>query len=320
MPELPDIEVYRKAIEQRLTGATLRRVRIKSPFLLRTFEPPIEAAEGQRVLSVERLGKRIVLVVEQDLFLVLHLMIAGRLLWKDGDVGAKGKLDLAAFVFEIDRPRGLEGLAPAASAPNAFATLVFTEASQKKRASLHVVRGRAGLATHDPGGIEPLTCTLAVFRSVLRAENRTLKRRLTDPRAFSGIGNAYSDEILHHARLSPIRLTSALDDAEVARLHASTREVLALWCERLQKEFDGRFPGVGQITAFRPDFAVHGKYGQPCPACRSPVQRIVHAENEINYCATCQTGGKVLADRSLSRLLKNDWPRTIAEWEEELGG
>jgi formamidopyrimidine-DNA glycosylase len=319
MPELPDIELLRDGLHSRVVGATLRRVRIKSPFVLRTFEPPIEDVEGRRVLGVERIGKRLVLGLDGDLFLVLHLMIAGRLLWKPGDIGAKGKLDLAAFVFELDgletaAARGLEG-----PAPGTVATLVFTEASQKKRAALHVVRGRAGLTQHDPGGIEPLTCSLADFNRVLRAENRTLKRRLTDPRAFSGIGNAYSDEILHHARLSPIRLTSALDDAEIARLHASTRDVLALWCERLQKEFDGRFPGVGEITAFRPDFAVHGKYGQPCPVCKSPVQRIVHAENEINYCATCQTGGKVLADRSLSRLLKDDWPRTIAEWEEELG-
>lgn len=324
VPELPDIELLRGALGARVVGATLRRVRIKSPFVLRTFDPPIDEVEGKRVTDVERLGKRLVLALESDLFLVLHLMIAGRLLWKPGDVGAKGKLDLAAFVFEVDghesdAARGLEGPAPAASAPGGLATLLFTEASQKKRASLHVVRGRAALAEHDPGGIEPLTCSRADFTRVLRAENRTLKRRLTDPRAFSGIGNAYSDEILHHARLSPIRLTSAIEDAEVARLHASTRQVLTLWCERLEQEFDGRFPGVGEITAFRPDFAVHGRYGKPCPVCNSPVQRIVHAENEINYCATCQTGGKVLADRSLSRLLKDDWPRTIAEWEEELG-
>ncbi|MBY0114340.1 MAG: hypothetical protein K2Y21_16120 [Phycisphaerales bacterium] len=317
MPELPDIELLRGALRSRVVGATLRRVRIKSPFVLRTFEPPIEAAEGHRVVNVERLGKRLVLALTDDFFLVLHLMIAGRLLWKHGEVAPKGKLDLAAFVFETEAAD--TDPAPAASAPGAIVTLVFTEASPKKRASLHLVRGRHALAAHDPGGIEPLTCTLAEFRRVLQAENRTLKRRLTDPRAFSGIGNAYSDEILHHARLSPIRLTSALEAAEVARLHASTRDVLSLWCDRLQKEFDGRFPGVGEITAFRPDFAVHGKYAQPCPICHSPVQRIVHAENEINYCATCQTGGKVLADRSLSRLLKDDWPRTIAEWEEELG-
>lgn len=314
VPELPDIELLRGALRSRVIGATLRRVRIKSPFVLRTFEPPIDAAEEKRVLDVERIGKRLVLALESDLFLVIHLMIAGRLLWKSGDAAAKGKLDLAAFLFEVDAARGLEG-----PAPGQLATLVFTEASQKKRASLHLVRGRAALAEHDPGGVEPITCSLAAFTKVLRAENRTLKRRLTDPRAFSGIGNAYSDEILHHARLSPIRLTLALGDDEVARLHASTREVLMLWCERLEKEFDGRFPGVGEITAFRPDFAVHGRYGKPCPDCGSPVQRIVHAENEINYCATCQTGGKVLADRSLSRLLKDDWPRTIAEWEEELG-
>lgn len=315
MPELPDIELYRRSIEQRLIGATLRRVHIKSPFLLRTFDPPIESVEGARILSVERLGKRLVFAIEDDLFLVLHLMIAGRLLWKDADVLPKGKLDLATFVFRLATPRQAPGITPSPDA-----TLVLTEASPKKRASLHLVRGRDALRAHDPGGIEPLTCSLAAFTRALQAENRTLKRRLTDPHAFSGIGNAYSDEILHHARLSPVRLTSALDDDEIARLHAATREVLTSWCQRLEREFAGRFPGVGQITAFRPDFAVHGKYAQPCPVCASPVQRIVHAENEINYCATCQTGGKVLADRSLSRLLKDDWPRTIAQWEEELGG
>lgn len=319
MPELPDIELYRGALARRVIGATLRRVRIRSPFVLRTFEPPIDEAEGQRVRGVERIGKRILLGLDDDLFLVLHLMIAGRLLWKNGEVGAKGKLDLAAFVFERDGARGGAGAADRADGA-AVATLLFTEASPKKRASLHLVRGRVALAAHDPGGIEPLTCGLAEFARVLRAENRTLKRRLTDPRGFSGIGNAYSDEILHHARLSPIRLTSALDDSEIARLHVATRTVLALWCDRLEREFSGRFPGVGEITAFRPDFAVHGKYGRPCPVCGSPVQRIVHAENEINYCATCQTGGRVLADRSLSRLLKDDWPRTIEEWEEKMGG
>jgi formamidopyrimidine-DNA glycosylase len=228
-------------------------------------------------------------------------MIAGRLLWKAPGAKPKGKIDLASFDFDE------------------FGVLVLTEASPKKRASLHVIRGREALAAHDRGGIDVLACSLADFGNVLVAENRTLKRRLTDPRAFSGIGNAYSDEILHAARLSPVKLTGSLKPDEIARLHEGTIRVLKEWIDRLRMEFADRFPGVGEITAFRPEFAVHGKYGKPCPICGSPVQRIVHAENETNYCATCQTGGKVLADRSLSRLLKDDWPRTIEEWESDVG-
>lgn len=269
--------------------------------MLRTFDPPVDAAEGKRVVSVERLGKRILLGLEPDLFLVVHLMIAGRLLWKAAGTKPKGKIDLASFDF------GDAGV------------LVLTEASPKKRASLHVLRGREALAAHDRGGIDVLRCSLAEFGAVLTGENRTLKRRLTDPRAFSGIGNAYSDEILHAARLSPVKLTGSLKSEEIGRLHESTVRVLQDWIKRLRAEFANRFPGVGEITAFRPEFAVHGKYGKPCPVCGSPVQRIVHAENETNYCATCQTGGKVLADRSLSRLLKEDWPRTIEEWESDVG-
>lgn len=301
MPELPDIEAYLGALRPRVVDRLLERIRIKGPFLLRTVDPPVEAAEGARVLGVERIGKRIVLALEGDVFLVIHLMIAGRLLWKSGSVLPRGKIDLAAFEFAES------------------GTLLLTEASPKKRASLHVVQGRGELAAMGRGGLDVLSAPGERFAAVMRAENRTLKRRLTDPRAFDGIGNAYSDEILHEARLSPIKLTHAMSDAEIAALHAAARDVLATWTERLKKRFATKFPGTGDITAFRPEFAVHGKYGQPCPVCGSPIQRIVHAENETNYCATCQTGGKVLADRSLSRLLKKDWPRTIEEWESELG-
>jgi len=301
VPELPDIEAYLGVLRPRVVDRLLSRIVIKGPFLLRTFEPPVDAAEGKRVVSVERLGKRIVLALEADLFLVIHLMIAGRLLWKTAGTKPKGKIDLASFDFEDS------------------GTLILTEASPKKRASLHVIRGRDALAAQDRGGIDVLSCSPSDFGRVLIHENRTLKRRLTDPRAFSGIGNAYSDEILHAARLSPVKLTSAMKPDEVARLHESTLRVLTEWIARLRGEFANRFPGVGEITAFRPEFAVHGKYGKPCPVCGSPVQRIVHAENETNYCATCQTGGKVLADRSLSRLLKDDWPRTIEGWESDLG-
>lgn len=302
MPELPDIEAYIGALTPRVVGRRLESIIIKGPFLLRTFDPPIESAEGRAVQSVERLGKRIVLGLEGDLFLVIHLMISGRMLWKEGKVLPKGKIDLASFRFE---------------GPS---TLLLTEASPKKRASLHLLQGREALALQDRGGIGVLSCTPVEFAQVLRAENRTLKRRLTDPRAFSGIGNAYSDEILHAAKLSPVKLTRSLTDAEAERLHAGVIRILTEWTARLHKQFAHKFPGVGEITAFRPEFAVHGKYGKPCPVCASPVQRIVHAENETNYCATCQTGGKVLADRSLSRLLKDDWPRTIEEWESEIGG
>lgn len=301
MPELPDIEAYLGALRPRVVDRVLSRIVIKGPFLLRTFDPPVDAAEGKRVKSVERLGKRIVLGLEDELFLVVHLMIAGRLLWKAAGAKPTGKIDLASFDF------GESGV------------LILTEASPKKRASLHLIRGRAALAAHDRGGIDVLACSPAEFGAVLVAENRTLKRRLTDPRAFSGIGNAYSDEILHAARLSPVKLTNSMKPEEVARLHEATVRVMKDWIARLDAEFVDHFPGVGEITAFRPEFAVHGKYGKPCPVCGSPVQRIVHAENETNYCATCQTGGKVLADRSLSRLLKDDWPRTVEEWESDVG-
>ncbi|MBL8874214.1 MAG: formamidopyrimidine-DNA glycosylase [Phycisphaerae bacterium] len=301
MPELPDIEAYLGALRPRVVDRVLSRTLIKGPFLLRTFEPPVDAVEGKRIRSVERLGKRIVLGMEDELFLVIHLMIAGRLLWKAAGAKPTGKIDLASFDF------GDSGV------------LLLTEASPKKRASLHVIRGRDALAAQDRGGIDVLACSPGEFGAVLAAENRTLKRRLTDPRAFSGIGNAYSDEILHAAKLSPVKLTSSMKPEEVARLQEATVRVMKTWIARLHAEFAGRFPGVGEITAFRPEFAVHGKYGKPCPVCGSPVQRIVHAENETNYCATCQTGGKVLADRSLSRLLKDDWPRTIEEWESDVG-
>jgi len=296
VPELPDITIYLEAIRPRVLGRRLDRVRIKSPFLLRTVEPPIETSEGRPVTGLSRLGKRIVLGLEGDLFLVIHLMIAGRLLWKDPGRMPIGKTDLAAFSFDSG-------------------TLILTEASPKHRASLHLVRGAAALNALDSGGLDVLSADLPAFAGAMRRENRTLKRALTDPRILSGIGNAYSDEILHAARLSPVRLTSALSDAELARLLAAAKETLLAWTDRLREEFRGRFPGRGQITAFRDGFAVHGRFGLPCPVCGSKVQRIIHAENETNYCPRCQTGGKLLADRSLSRLLKDDWPKTIDELE-----
>lgn len=315
VPELPDIRVYTELLTRRVVGHTLRRVSIRSPFLLRTFEPPIESAEGRRVSSVSRLGKRVVFEIEGDLFLVLHLMIAGRLLWKPASTASSnkpdvkpsvkptGKIDLAAFTFD-------DG------------TLLLTEAGTTKRASLHVLSGRDALAAHHRPGLDVLTANANAFAAALRSQSRTLKRALTDPRILDGIGNAYSDEILHAARLGPLKLTSSLTDEELNRLFNAARATLETWTDRLRHEFEldrpgpGRFPTAGQITAFRPDFAVHGKYRQPCPVCASPVQRIVHAENQVNYCATCQTNGKILADRAMSQLLKKDWPRTIAEWEE----
>lgn len=296
MPELPDITIYVEALRPRAVGQRLDRVRIKSPFLLRTFEPPIEAVAGRTVTGVSRLGKRIVLGLEGDLFLVIHLMIAGRLLWKDAGRAPTGKIDLATFEF-------------------GSGTLLLTEASQKRRASLHVVRGEPALKALDAGGIDVFTAAPAQFTAALRRENRTLKRAMTDPRTLSGVGNAYSDEILHAAGLSPIKLTSALSGDEFDRLLAAARSTLELWTQRLRDEFRGRFPGQGQITAFRDGFAVHGRFGMPCPVCGTKVQRIVRADNETNYCPKCQTGGKILADRSLSRLLKDDWPRTIEELE-----
>jgi formamidopyrimidine-DNA glycosylase len=299
MPELPDVTIYLEALAARVLDQPLEKVRLASPFVLRTVEPPISAVEGKRVVGLRRLGKRLVLELEDELFLVIHLMIAGRLRWEKRGAKPPGKLGLAAFDF----PAG---------------TLLLTEASPKKRAALHVVRGRAALAAHDPGGLEPLDASAGEFAAALRQERHTLKRALTDPHLLSGIGNAYSDEILHAARLSPVQLTSALDDGALARLHAATQSTLQHWTERLRADFAGRFPGVGEITAFRPDFAVHGKYGQPCPVCATPVQRIRYADNETNYCPTCQTGGRLLADRSLSRLLKQDWPKSLDEMEARL--
>lgn len=294
MPELPDITIYIEALRPRVLGQRLDRVRIKSPFLLRTFEPSIDAAAGRTVMDISRLGKRIVLGLGGDLFLVIHLMIAGRLLWKDPGRGPTGKIDLATFEF-------------------ATGTLLLTEASQKRRASLHVIQGAAGLRALDAGGIDVLAATPAELATALRRENRTLKRALTDPRTVSGIGNAYSDEILHRAKLSPLAMTANLSAVDTERLFHAVQSTLQDWIDRLRMETAGGFPE--KVTAFREAMAVHGRYGEPCPVCGAPVQRIVYAENEVNYCARCQTDGKVLADRSLSRLLKKSWPRSIDELE-----
>ena len=296
MPELPDVTVYVERVGERVVGQTLERVRLASPFLLRSVAPPLSSVDGKRVLGLERLGKRIVFALADDYFLVLHLMVAGRLKWP-GQKEAKipGKVGLAAFDFSTG-------------------TLILTEASSKKRASLHVVEGRAGLAEHDRGGLEPVGATKQAFREVIRRENHTIKRTLTDPRLFSGIGNAYSDEILHRAQLSPVALTSRLGEPEIARLQKATESLLREWTDKLRQESATKFPE--KVTAFREDFAVHGKYRQPCPVCKKPVQRIRYAENETNYCATCQTGGKLLADRGLSRLLHGDWPKSIDEMDE----
>ena len=298
MPELPDVTVYLECLHPRVVGRTLDKVRLSSPFLLRSVEPPLSQADGKTVCGLRRLGKRLVFELGDELFLVLHLMIAGRLHWKARGAKPPGKIGLAAFDFSNG-------------------TLILTEAGTKKRASLHLVRGEAGLAQHQPGGVEVLDADLAAFRAALLRENHTLKRSLTDPRLFSGIGNAYSDEILHRARLSPLTWTSRLSDAEVARLFEATRTTLNEWVARLREEAGDGFPE--KVTAFREGMAVHGRFGQPCPACGTAVQRIVYADNETNYCPRCQTGGKVLADRSLSRLLKDDWQRTIEELEEAQG-
>jgi formamidopyrimidine-DNA glycosylase len=295
LPEYPDITVYHEHLAALLVGKRLERVRLASPFFLRSVDPPIREAEGQRVTGLSRLGKRIVVRLESASFLVVHLMIAGRLRWRPRGTKLVGKVGLAAFDFESG-------------------TLLVTEASSKKRASLHFVRDEAALRAHDPGGLEILENDLASFRAALARESHTLKRALTDPRLFSGIGNAYSDEILHRARLSPVKLTRQLDDAETARLFEATRSTLLEWTERLRGEAGPRFPE--KVTAFREGMAVHGRYRLPCPECGAPVQRITYAENETNYCARCQTGGKLLADRSLSRLMKEDWPRTLEEMEE----
>ena len=294
MPELPDIVLYIERLEPLILGEPLQRARVASPFLVRSVAPPLDEVEGKRVVALRRLGKRIALGLEEELFLVLHLMIAGRLRWRTRGAPIPRKMGLAA----LDFPRG---------------TLLITEASPKKRASLHLVRGHQALAEFERGGLEVLEADLTAFSAALIRENRTLKRALTDPRLFSGIGNAYSDEILHRARLSPLRLTGRLTPGEVERLHVAVRETLLEWIDRLRRETAGRFPE--KVTAFHAGMAVHGRYGLPCPACGAPVQRIVYAENETNYCARCQTGGKRLADRALSRLLREDWPRNLAELE-----
>jgi formamidopyrimidine-DNA glycosylase len=292
VPELPDVTVYVESIAARVAGQPLQGVRVASPFVVRTFDPPLSAASGRRVLEVRRLGKRIVFVLEGGLFLVIHLMIAGRFKWLERGAKIPGKVGLAA----LDFPPG---------------TLVLTEAATKKRASIHLARA---LDEFQRGGIEPLMCTLDEFEAALRRENHTLKRSLTDPRLFSGIGNAYSDEILHRAKLSPALLTQRMSRDEVRALFQATRTVLTEWTERLRQEAREKFPE--KVTAFRDDFAVHGKYKQPCPVCGTAVQRIAYADNETNYCPRCQTGGKLLSDRSLARLLHEDWPRTIEELEE----
>jgi len=295
VPELPDILAYLAALETRVTGERLESIRLGNPFLLRSVSPPLASAEGRKVLGLRRIGKRIVFELEGDLFLVLHLMVAGRLHWRKRGAKVGGRGALAAFDF----PEG---------------SLVLSEVSTKKRASLHLVEGRAALAEFDRGGIEVLEADLPAFRSALTRENHTLKRALTDPRLLSGIGNAYSDEILHRARLSPAKLTHRLTDEEIGRLHAAVGDVLRDWIERLGTEARRAFPE--KVTAFREGMAVHGRYGKACPVCGKPVQRIVYAENEANYCATCQTGGKLLADRALSQLLRGDWPKTLEELEE----
>ncbi|KPJ83396.1 MAG: formamidopyrimidine-DNA glycosylase [Gemmatimonas sp. SG8_23] len=295
MPELPEITAYLDGLTRTIVGQPLEKVRLRSPSLLRTWDPPLSEAEGREVVGLRRLGKRIVWEMEGDLFLVFHLMITGRFKWTKPGAAVPRRRAHGAFDF----PTG---------------TLLLTEQSTKKRASLHVVLGEEALASLDPGGIDPLTCSSEDFARALRASNRTLKRALTDPRVFSGIGNAHSDEILLFARLSPLQRTGNLDDREIARLHEVTRASLQQWIERLREEFGDRFPD--RITAFHPDMAAHGKFGEPCPVCRSPIQRIRYADRETNYCATCQTEGKVLADRGMSRLLGDDWPRTLEELEE----
>lgn len=298
MPELPDIVVYIQQLEPRILGCRLDKIRLTSPFLLRSVTPAILEAEGKTVLEIRRLGKRIVIGLEDDLFLVLHLMISGRFRWREREAKAPAKVGLAAFDFSSG-------------------TLLLTEAGSKKRASLHLVKGEQGLNDHDPGGIEILEANLKTFRSALTKENHTLKRALTDPRLFSGIGNAYSDEILFRARLSPVKLTHKLVDEEVRRLRSASQEILRVWTAKLKLQVGDGFPE--KVTAFREGMAVHGRYRQPCPECGSPIQRIVYAENEANYCAQCQTAGKLLADRTLSRLLRDDWPRSIEALEARKG-
>jgi formamidopyrimidine-DNA glycosylase len=292
LPELPDVVVYLEALERFVVGHRLERLKLLSPFVLRSVDPPIESINSQTVSGVRRVGKRIVLAFEADLFLVIHLMIAGRLRWRapGQKPGIGPRLMLASFAF-------------------AHGTLFFTEASSRKRASMQLVRGAAALRDLDPGGLEPLEATLEQFRDALARENHTLKRSLTDPHLFSGIGNAYSDEILHAARLSPLKLTRTLSGEELARLHDATRATLRVWIDHLRSDVGDGFPE--KVTAFRPAMAVHGRFKKPCPVCGAPIQHIVYADNECNYCAKCQTGGRLLADRSLSRLLKDDWPRSL---------
>jgi formamidopyrimidine-DNA glycosylase len=294
MPELPDITVYLEAIERRALGQPLERIRVQSISLLRSVDPPLAEFAGRRLVATRRLGKRVVLGFEGELFLVIHLMIAGRLRWRALGTKLQRRYAHAGFDF-------------------ANGTLLLTEAGTHKRATLHAVRGEAALAAHDPGGLDVFACSAEEFATALTSERHTLKRALTDPHLFSGIGNAYSDEILHAARLSPVQMTTSLSADELARLFSATRETLRVWTERLREQTGDAFPE--EVTAFRPEMAVHGKFREPCPACGAPVQRILYAENETNYCARCQTGGRVLADRGLSQLLEKDWPRTLEEME-----
>jgi formamidopyrimidine-DNA glycosylase len=296
MPELPDITVYIESLEARISGQRLENIRLGNPFILRTFDPPLSSVSGKTVKQVSRIGKRIVFVLEDDLYIIVHLMIAGRFHWKKPKAKVGGKIAHAAFDFSSG-------------------TLLLTEASTKKRASMHIVKGSGALAQFERGGLEVMDSSLASFQETLVRENRTLKRALTDPRLFSAIGNAYSDEILHRAKLSPLKLTRQLTDEEIATLHRSTKIVLKEWIERLRKENGTGFPE--KVTAFHAEMAVHGRFGLSCPVCGSKIQRIVYAENECNYCARCQTGGKLLSDRSLARLLRDDWPKTIDELEME---
>jgi formamidopyrimidine-DNA glycosylase len=298
MPELPDITIYVEALQARIEGARLERVRLANPFVLRSVDPPISEAAGRAVTGLRRIGKRVVIILDGDLYLSIHLMIAGRLHWKPPAAKVPGKLGLAAFDFSTG-------------------TLTITEAGTKRRAAIHVLKGEEALAALDAGGVEPLACTAEEFSAAITRESHTLKRALTDPHILSGIGNAYSDEILHRAQLSPVRQTRALSDGEHARLYEATRATLYDWIVHLRREAGGDFPEG--VTAFRPEMAVHGRYGKPCPDCGATVQRIRHADNETNYCAQCQTGGKLLADRALSRLLRADWPRTLEEMEERRG-
>jgi formamidopyrimidine-DNA glycosylase len=299
LPELPDVVAYLTALEPRVVGQRLERIRLASPFVLRSVDPPVAEAEGRPVVGLRRVGKRIVLALDDEIFVLIHLMIAGRLHWRPAGARPPGRVGLAA----LDFPDG---------------TLTLTEAGTRRRASIHLARGESALAAHDPGGLDVFKATLGEFRAALSRERHTLKRGLTDPRLLDGIGNAYADEILHRARLSPVRMTDQLAEAELARLHAAARAVLTEWAERLSAAARITFPE--KVTAFREGMAVHGRYGHACPDCGAPVQRIVHAENETNYCAVCQTGGRLLADRALSRLLHEDWPRTLEELEERLPG